>query len=777
MALVSLYTLLQSAHKQYVGICTTSQTTPLQFSEWCTERAGQSVNFSYWLKTLDLQLLLFLLVRSLREGNFDLYVETMIKVMPWMFALDRTNYARWLPVHVRDMLALPKNHPSVHAAFSAGMFVVHKTRNKFSAIALDHAHEQMNDLVKGSGGAVGLTQDPGALRRWMIAGPEVARVITEFESDSACTSIKDTGEPGPHHTQLPGVQQKFKKDVKSLTSVFEELGNPFLEESQELLVLDTKDIMDQSVVNTVNRVVELGQEQYTTFIQERLLDQTKRITDPLPRNQLPLFSTPASKRPAKGKLEIASLKNDCNLFSRLYVACQTRDGDLDGFFSHENQSTPPSLSQYGKLRPTNKAALLTCLETDTTTTRNAPSVEVKMFDGAAIVQMLQPKTARTFQDYAEQVFVPYISNQLQGVHRADIIWDSYLDDSLKASTRERRGKGLRRRVLPAVTVPKSWRDFLRINDNKTELFAFLSEQSILHLTSNDTVLYATCGRNVLCSTPTSDLSQLSPCLHEEADTRIFVHVADAVRQGYLKISIRTVDTDVVVIAVAAFNKIHPEELWLAFGTGDSFRYIAIHELVKTMTPRKCAALPIFHAITGCDTVSAFNGRGKKSAWQTWNVYSEVTSAFEELSQMNNQLSETAFSQIERFVILLYDRTSDITEVDEARKVLFTRKSRSLENIPPTRDALKQHLKRASYQSYLWIHADVAQQQQFDPANFGWTRDTTGWQPLWTTIPQATQSCYELIHCGCKKGCHGRCKCVKAALKCTALCACSGECRE
>ena len=213
-------------------------------------------------------------------------------------------------------------------------------------------------------------------------------------------------------------------------------------------------------------MVELGQEQYATFIQERLIDRTKKITDPLPRNKLPFFSTPESKLPSKGKLKIASLKNDCNRFSRLYVACQTRDGDLDGFFSHENQPTPPSLSQYGKLRPTNKA-LLSCLETETTTTTNVPSVDAKMFDGAAIVQMLQPKTARTFQDYAEQVFVPYISNQMKNVHRADIIWDMYLDDSLKASTRERRGKGIRRRVLHSVAVPKNWRDFLRINDNKT----------------------------------------------------------------------------------------------------------------------------------------------------------------------------------------------------------------------------------------------------------------------------------------------------------------------
>ena len=34
-----------------------------------------------------------------------------------------------------------------------------------------HAHEQVNAGVKGEGGAVCLTENPAALRRWMVAGP------------------------------------------------------------------------------------------------------------------------------------------------------------------------------------------------------------------------------------------------------------------------------------------------------------------------------------------------------------------------------------------------------------------------------------------------------------------------------------------------------------------------------------------------------------------------------------------------------------------------------
>lgn len=65
--------------------------------------------------------------------------------------------------------------------FKAEMFVVHKTSNKFSAIALDHCHKQNNAATKGSVGAVGLTENPAALRRWMMTGPEIGRITAEFK--------------------------------------------------------------------------------------------------------------------------------------------------------------------------------------------------------------------------------------------------------------------------------------------------------------------------------------------------------------------------------------------------------------------------------------------------------------------------------------------------------------------------------------------------------------------------------------------------------------------
>ena len=112
-------------------------------------------------------------------------------------------------------------------------------------------------------------------------------------------------------------------------------------------------------------------------------------------------------------------------------------------------------------------------------------------------------------------------------------------------------------------MPKNWKDFLQVDENITEQFRFLSQEVIPLPTEEGKTIYSTIGTEVLCSLAAADVSSMAPCSHEEADTRLFVHVADAVRKGFQKVMVRTVDTDVVVLAIAMFNQIGADELWLA----------------------------------------------------------------------------------------------------------------------------------------------------------------------------------------------------------------------
>ena len=250
----------------------------------------------------------------------------------------------------------------------------------------------------------------------------------------------------------------------------------------------------------------------------------------------------------------------------------------------------------------------------------------------------------------------------------------------------------------------------------------------------------------------------------------------------LQVVIRIVDTDVLVLAVAFAGQLpnnQTTEVWLSLGTGNRMRYVAAHEIARALGSQMSKALPFFHAFTGCDTVSSFAGKGKKTALATWKTYPDVTESFLEMldSPTSLQPESECFRRLERFVILLYERTSTKTSVNEERKHLFTQ-GKAFDAIPPTQAALFQHAKRALFQSaYCWSQALTPAPVLPTPDMWGWVQKEGQWHPFWTQLPDITASCRELVRCKCKKGCQGRCSCVKADLKCTALCSCNENCNN
>ena len=117
------------------------------------------------------------------------------------------------------------------------------------------------------------------------------------------------------------------------------------------------------------------------------------------------------------------------------------------------------------------------------------------------------------------------------------------------------------------------------------------------------------------------------------------------------------------------------------------------------------------------------------------------------------------------MVLLYDRTTSLLKVNEARQELFCRKSREFDSIPPTEAALEQHIRLAVLQGpHTWGQTLLCQPALPSPADWRWQRQARRWSPYWTTLKQAKDNCYELIYCGCKTACRRRCKCVHRPLQ-------------
>ncbi|KAE8737192.1 hypothetical protein FOCC_FOCC017347, partial [Frankliniella occidentalis] len=458
--------------------------------EWVHDCSVQYPTFTFWLTFLELILLLLQFVKSLRCSAFRLYVDTLGEMLPWFFFFNHTHYSRWGTVHYMELLELPTKIPSLYDEFLKGKFVVHKSARAMSGLGVDQAHEQNNRIVKEEGGAIGLTQNPTALRRWMLAGPEITNLLQEFREEE-----DDEEDLLSHHEQRFSAIQKTRRNSSVLVHY-----------------------------NSAER-----------------------------------------------KLKI--------------------------------------LTNVGSMISGN-ASVVSCL------------------------------------------------------------------------------------------------------------------------------LGTSCADTAM----------------EEADGRIILHAFDMIKAGHKDLLIRTVDTDVLVLAVSFYHRMEEQglvTLWVKLGTGTHVKHYAAHEIAKSLGKDKAVALLGFHAFTGCDEVSFLSGHGKKSAWNKWNLFPEVTKA-----------------------------KTEVTDVNTVRRDLYDG-VKPLASIPPSKDALHQHFHRAAYQAgQIWGQAHLPKPDPVDPTKWGWKMNAGRFEPLWSTLPDVWEKCQLKKKCHCKKTCTAsRCPCKIAGIQCKVDCRCKGNCTQ
>lgn len=242
--------------------------------------------------------------------------------------------------------------------------------------------------------------------------------------------------------------------------------------------------------------------------------------------------------------------------------------------------------------------------------------------------------------------------------------------------------------------------------------------------------------------------------------------------GYKDVIFRTVDTDVLVLVVAHFQDLEDiGKVWITFGTGKDFSYIPMHEIARGTGPDRSKGLPFFHALPSCYTTSYFENHGKTSAWSTWLTWPENTETFIALSSpTSTTLHDEVMQKFDRYEVLLYCRTIEEKTFNNARLTLFYQMSRQIDNIPPTKASLEEHMKRSHYQVGIFEDSALQRARVFQHRLIGDGKQrATDSSKKCTELPIAEKASLEIISCKCKKSCRGYCKCHIANSVCTALC--------
>ena len=129
--------------------------------------------------------------------------------------------------------------------------------NRFSALSIDQVQKLENAKVKDNGGAICITENTNAFESWMMAGPEQARLLSEFEKQY----LPELGINYNHHEEYHGAQVVFHRQVSNLIAVFGGYENPFDICCPDLLVLNTHCCLNRSVIFTVREIETMGSKQ------------------------------------------------------------------------------------------------------------------------------------------------------------------------------------------------------------------------------------------------------------------------------------------------------------------------------------------------------------------------------------------------------------------------------------------------------------------------------------------------------------------------------------
>ena len=521
--------------------------------------------------------------------------------------------------------------------------------------------------------------------------------------------------------------KRDEDDVKKVFEVISNWYNPF-EPSEELLSLSSGYVASESMKADLLLAKEKGATALTAFVKERLVTNSTGFFQTLPKLKLGSFRDAQKKTSVTAGDRNFIIRADRNLFARLLVIGQSRQMDLKDLLSHELGPLPWSLaSSDGSLANTNKAIFSKLLENGVECQPTLPDLTTAVIiDAMAMLQTLVMVPDR-FSELADMVMTRILIEAGEAA-RTDFVGDQYPANSIKNTERNKRGRD--GEIVINITngqqfCPRQWRKFMAKGSNKTGLLNFLarewSQNAVYAEKIKERTLFITHGDN--CTKLSASDGTITACTvlelcsnQEEADTRMLLHANHASQNGHQHIAIRSSDTDVEVLA-CYYQAVIAADITLISGTKSRSRIVSIRQVCEKLGREICEVLPSLHAITGCDSVSAFATKGKKKALDIVQLNPALRQI---VSSLGERLppNEEDLKKMERFVCALYNDPR-CNDVNELRYKLFC-KSKNLQShqLPPTKGALTYHLKRANYQAFLWKHALETQTNQA-PDGHGW----------------------------------------------------------
>ena len=361
-----------------------------------------------------------------------------------------------------------------------------------------------------------------------------------------------------------------------------------------------------------------GEKELKKVIEKRLADQTVNFYEPIQRQNLETFTSVKKTVKVKDSSRVIQLIAQSDILGKVFLIQQNRNIDLKAVFCHPLHPVPWALAAgNGELMKTDKSKLMHEPEKGMTSSDSVPKPFVSIFDGMALVRKFSC-AGLTYNEFADDLLKFAVASSL-GSKLMDIVFDVYRESSMKNAERGHRSTGaLQFKNIVGSSQIKQWGAFLSNGRNKAEMIRFLvrrwqSNGKLL----GEAVLYVAYDKCICIEANDSRYFNADlECNHKEPETRMLLH-AQHICQTTENIVIYAPDTDVLVIAIAVSAQV-PDNCLLELVRRTMQGSYLIEKLKQSMVVRcdfqdtelLSKSLLSLQAFTGCDTVSAFCGKGK-----------------------------------------------------------------------------------------------------------------------------------------------------------------------
>ena len=706
-----------------------------------------------WMSYIDHVWLTLSLLQAVKTNNFTVYAQC-ISIMPELFfSFGGQNYARYLTYFSLFIANIEESHPGALDLLRRGAISVARSFVPGSRCAVDKTIEETfmkHSKSKGGSGSKGaglsgLQTSYSACQRWTKSAKERAKynqALLQFAgiSDGGQSSLK-------HHDVRPSEIERTEKYVTKASEAFNCFNNPFqMPDDGKLYNISSGAPASDDVARDVLTAEVTGRKAKEDFIDSRLM-KNEGFFNPIKRlNLKTLAHMHQTVKLSTSNNKLIEYKQQGNIAFQLLMKSRDKKLDLEKLMTYPLTPVPFSIGLAdGFLAKTDKSKGFRYIVKDCDDAKLPQSEEaVVIEDGNAIFHMLR-EIPPTFGEISQKILssLPLQSTVVFST-------DMYKNNSVKSVERVRRGVSDKLIVSGVKTKrPKDWKQFLTNDDNKVQLVRLLladwsSNTSAKILFGHEVIIICDGKAYQLTSDGKSTKCKEIDFLYstqEETDSRVVLYTMYAKNRGFKFARVRSPDSDIFFILLHYAASLEGINILFETGRGNNRRCIDVTTLATSLSSEYCTALLGLHAFTGCDTTSAFKGKGKVKALKIMQNDARFQNAFQLLGEAWKLEKETV-DEIDRFACVLYGNKK-IKEVNNLRfatlqarcggdEISKEVKHYDLATLPPCRSVLEQHVFRCNFQTRIWKLAHVPEPDVPRPTDgHGWLEENDIMKPKWT----------------------------------------------